>query len=183
MRTDPTPVNGGFVFVDKSKAKGYLLAAAVIEPRNLAKARREIRNLVLPRQQRILMTKESDSRRRQLLSVIDSLEVPVTIYRADSRKFTELACRDLCIDTLVRDAALNRHFEITFETDESLITRDQKQVAATMREIGLTDGLAYRHLRAASEPLLIIPDAVVWAWMKGGDWHRRVNLVTVIDVP
>jgi len=61
MSIEPPVVNGGFVFVDESKAKGYLLAAAVIEPRHLAKAMREIRNLVLPGQQRINMTKESAS--------------------------------------------------------------------------------------------------------------------------
>ncbi|WP_228516893.1 hypothetical protein [Curtobacterium sp. VKM Ac-1376] len=32
------------------------------------------------------------------------------------------------------------------------------------------------------EPLLALPDAVGWAWAKGGDWRRRCPTeLTVID--
>jgi hypothetical protein len=35
-----------------------------------------------------------------------------------------------------------------------------------------------------SEPLLAIPDAVGWAWARGGDWRRRAQpmIGEVIDL-
>src|SRR5699024_4714763 len=42
----------------------------------------------------------------------------------------------------------------------------------------------YEHLRAKSEPLLWIPDAVAWWWVKDNNWRERAkpvvrNVVTV----
>ena len=101
---------------------------------------------------------------------------------AASSGIPEVVCRNRCIDALVKDAAQRNTLEITFETDERIVSRDQRQVATTLRKIGLVDGLAYRHLPAASEALLIIPDAIGWAWMRGGDWRRRCSRVTVVNV-
>ena len=37
------------------------------------------------------------------------------------------------------------------------------------------DSLRYDHLRATAEPLLWVPDAVAWAWCRGGQWRRSAE--------
>jgi len=49
-------------------------------------------------------------------------------------------------------------------------------------QVLIYDGSRRRHhrqrgecLRAHSEPLLAIPDAIVWCWQRGGHWKARVS--------
>jgi len=182
MNSDNDGTVGGFVFVDESKAHDYLLIAAVVRPAQLAAARKAIRRLVLPGQRRIHMYKESDARRRQLLSVIGQLGIDVTIYRASRAYPAEVIRRDRCIAALVADATRARHIELIFELDASIYRRDQAQINDAMRLNNCVDRLAYRHSQASTEPLLIIPDAIGWAWAKGGDWRCRCGTVKIVDV-
>ena len=34
--------------------------------------------------------------------------------------------------------------------------------------------LHYEHRRAHVEPLLSLPDAVAWCWVRSGEWRRRI---------
>ncbi len=180
----PEPARSGHAFIDESKAKDYLLVAAVVLPGQLADARRTVRSLVLPRQPRLHMKKESDARRKQILDAFAGLAPVVTIYRAGAAYRTELERRARCLDALVADAAEAQHTHLYLERDESLVRRDRQQLIETTRALGCADTLAYRHEAAASEPLLAIPDAFAWAWAKGGDWRRRCAPVVegVVDV-
>ena len=49
-------------FVDESKRRGLLVAAAVLHPRDLAPARTALRHLCLPGQSRLHFTKERPDR-------------------------------------------------------------------------------------------------------------------------
>jgi hypothetical protein len=42
------------------------------------------------------------------------------------------------------------------------------------REHGCSDSLQYELLAAHADPLLWIPDAVAWSWVKGGEWRDLV---------
>jgi len=174
----------GQVFVDESKAHDYLLVAVVIPQHDIAHARRSIRRLVLPGQRRIHMKDERDSRKRQILSVIADLDPEVRIFRESDPKHSEGQRRDYCLDALVRFAARERHLELILELDETLERRDHERLIEAARAAGCTGRLAHRHARASEEPLLVIPDAVGWAWARGGDWKRRLATLdlTVEDV-
>ena len=39
--------------------------------------------------------------------------------------------------------------------------------------------MRYGQHRAATEQLLVLPDAIAWRWAKGGDWRRRIGPVAV----
>jgi hypothetical protein len=52
---------------------------------------------------------------------------------------------------------------------------DRRWLYQRVRKAGCTETLEYRHLRAYEEPLLAIPDAVAWCWVKGGEWRGRVE--------
>ena len=176
---------GGQVFIDESKAGDYLLVAVTVLPRDLATVRRVSRRLVLPGQRRIHMVDESSARRRTILSAIVTLPIDTTIYRArkDGSR-TEMMRRNDCLSALVGDAARQRRHELVLELDRSVYKRDRQHLIDACRRAGCLDRLAHRHEMAATEPALIAPDAIGWAWARGGEWRQRCEPlgVRVVDV-
>ncbi len=169
----------GHVFVDETKAKGYLVAAALLEG-DLEAYRKPLRALVLPRQRALHMKDESDPRRRAIADTIARLTrigVGVTVYDAGSRYANGLERRGRCLAALVKDAARLTSVSITFDLDESLATWDRQQMIELTRKAQVGDRLSYSHSSRYGEPLLAIPDAVAWCWARGGDWRRRVQPV------
>jgi len=165
----------GHVFIDESKARGYLLAAAALLPADLGHARLVIRGLTLPGQQRLHMTKESDPRRRSILSALRGLDLTVTLYDAGCTHIHELDARAGCLRQLVTDAAAAHATLLVLEEDASLRRWDNQQLIEITRDFGCHQTLRYEHRRAAVEPLLAVPDAIAWCWARGGDWRNRVR--------
>lgn len=73
---------------------------------------------------------------------------------------------------------------VTFECDQSQDERDRKQLYRLVRELGCTERVQYEHRLATAEPLLAVPDAIGWAYARGGDFRKRARslIVEVIDV-
>jgi hypothetical protein len=160
-------------YVDESKAGDYLLAAALVDSARVARARKEIRGLVLPRQPRIHMKQESDRRRRLILSAFEGLGVLTTIYRAAGpRSRTQIARRRACLARLVADVHPGCD-RVVMESDETQDARDRRDLLEITRVVGCRGDLGYEHRRAAQEPLLALPDVVAWSWARGGEWRRR----------
>lgn len=171
------------VFVDESKAREYLLVAAVIAPGSSGHQRNAMRALLLPGQPRLHMKKERDSRRQRILGTIAALGTQITIYRAPRTLGSEVQRRAFCLDRLVRDIGAAGG-QLCLERDESLVGSDRRRLIEATRAVGSMATLRYWHESAASEPLLSIPDAIGWAWARGGEWRRLVKAigVEVIDV-
>ncbi|WP_369371554.1 hypothetical protein AB1046_22755 [Promicromonospora sp. Populi] len=176
----------GHVFVDETKARDYLLVAVAIDSADLKAARSTIRSLTMPGQARLHMHRESDSRRRKILAAIAKLPVEATIFRAggaDRPRRKEADRRKSCLEELVAGALRDAQTSICIEHDDSMIQMDRSVLVAVTKAHHAENTLRYRHDRAASEPLLALPDAVAWAWARGGEWRPRCDeLVTkVID--
>ena len=174
----------GRVYADESKARDYLLVAAVVLPTDATLVRKGVRSLILPRQERVHMVAESDSRRRQVLSTLQELNVGATVYRAQGRHRTQLTARKACLERIVQDMAVARHEHLTLESDSTQDQRDRQTLIEATRRFNCRGSLTYEHLAARHEPLLIVPDAIAWAFARGGEWAPRVQplIVGVIDV-
>lgn len=172
----------GHAFVDESKSRGYLLVASVVLPGELGASRRAIRDLMLPGQKRLHMKSEGMAQRKKILAAFAEMGFTATIYRAGEAYQTDLARREACLERIVGDIVNAGQTYLCLESDETLDARDRRQLAALTRASGPA-ALQYRHERAAQEPLLAIPDAIGWAWARGGDWRRRVRALVseVID--
>ncbi|NNU28574.1 hypothetical protein [Isoptericola sediminis] len=172
----------GHVFVDESKRRDYLLVAAVVVPREIAAARQVVRGLMLPGQRGLHMVKESQSRQRKILSALEELDASITLYRAGQTYRTELERREVCLRRLVEDMKAGDHARLLLERDETLVRSDRKVIQHEHRRLGCT--FRYDHDTAAQEPLLCIPDAVAWAFSRGGDFRRRAEQLTdeVVDL-
>ncbi|MCL2515968.1 MAG: hypothetical protein FWD85_03930 [Microbacteriaceae bacterium] len=170
------------VFVDESKARGYLFAATVVAPANLSIARRELVAMRRPRQDRIHFKTESESSRRSLLSRMSSLDLSVTVYLVAG--LGHKASREACVTALVDDLIDSRAARLILERDESLEQADRRMIAALLRSRDASGVFEYQHQAAKAEPLLWVSDAVAWAHQAGGDWIRRVATLTasVVDL-
>jgi hypothetical protein len=167
-------VVSGHVFVDETKDRGYLLAAAALLPGDLVGARQAIRGLILPRQRRLHFKQESDARRGAILGVLVRLGAQIMIYDAADAG-SEKAARQACLIELVADLAKNAAHRVVIERDDSVMDFDKRLLYQQVRAAGVADTLRYDHMRAHEECLLAIPDAVAWCWAKGGRWRAKMR--------
>lgn len=165
------------VFVDETKARDYIMVAAVVVPGDLGTIRRKLNDHMLPGQRRLHMKAERDARKRALADTIASLPLSATVYSAGRRYRTDLQRRRACLEQLVRDLADQGQVQFTLELDETLLSTDRQQLIEVTRDTGCADQLHYRHERAATEPLLALPDAIAWCYAKGGHWRARISSV------
>lgn len=162
------------VFVDESKERGYVVAAAVVRSAEVAASRQAMRNLIMPRQRRIHFTNESNARRNKILDTIVEMGVRVRIYDA-GRQPNPKRGRDACLLRLVADLPEVKAQRLVLEREDAAFKTDQALLYAELRTHGLAHVLRYDHLRAHEEGLLAIPDAVAWCWARGGTWRARAQ--------
>jgi hypothetical protein len=159
------------VFVDESKAHGYLLAAAVLLADDLAYARKTVVGLRLRGQRGIHFKKEQDSRRRTIVGSLADTGASVLIYDAVGYR-SELIARQACLERLIEDLASLGAGVLTLDRDDSLVESDRQWLYRAVRAAGSADTVTYQHRRRSEECLLTVPDAVAWCWAKGGNWKR-----------
>lgn len=169
------------VFVDESMRHTYLLVAAVLVPDDLKATRRGLRELVEPGQRRLHMVKQSPPRKRLILQRLCDLGLTATIYEAGADHKTNILRRSACLERLVTDLAEGGQARLCLETADGVDQRDQQQLIELVRRLGARGSLSYEHAHASQEVLLAVPDAIGWAWSKGGEWKRRAHpLVTSV---
>lgn len=171
------------VFVDESMRAGYLLVAAVVVPQDISTMRRGIKDLIEPGQRRLHMVKESPPRRRLILKRLTDLGLSATIYEAGANHKTNIARRRACLEQLVIDAIAGGEARLCLETADGVDQRDQQQLVELVRHLGCRDALTYEHAHASQELLLAAPDAIGWAWTKGGEWKQRAHPLVTSVVP
>ena len=160
-------------FLDESaRGRTYLICASSISPANLSVARRELRSLRAPGQRRIHFATESDQRRRRLLKEISILDTVSVIYVTNHRD--QVTARAALLTT----AAIGLHgagvSRVVIEAREGQDHRDRTVMYQALGP-DPSPHLSYTHSGPATEPMLWVPDAVAWAWGRGGLWRRRVE--------
>lgn len=172
MREELSTVTG-HVFTDESKRRDFVLVAGAVLPDSLASARQQIQSLYLPGQRGIHMVKERAGRQRSILRAIAALEVEVTVYLAVKGRYkTERIARQRCIEELVTDIASRGHSHLCIERDDSTAADDRRTISRQLQQVGYRNQLSYSHNKVASEPLLVIPDAIAWAWPQR-NWRKE----------
>ena len=157
------------VYVDESKARGFFLVATSSDTSNLKVSEKALRSLLKPGQRRVHFKKERDSRRREILSLMTTLDLRVTVFICQG--LNERQARVLCLEALVGMAVESEVFSLVIERDETLVQSDKRIIAGILMSEG--SSLDYRHVGAYEHPLLWVSDAVAWSFYSGGDWLRR----------
>lgn len=171
---DPLP--GAHIYVDESTAGDYLLMGAVIASANAPQMRSVMRGLLLPGSRSLHMRKEQ-KRAATILSTVVGLGPKVAIFRISS-SIPALDARRAGVHALAEMACQLRADRVVFDTIESMAARDRAWVIEGAHLAGeRTPPFSYHHQRRHEEPLLWIPDAVGWAWARGGQHRREVERV------
>ncbi|CAB4953467.1 unannotated protein [freshwater metagenome] len=161
-------------FVDECKSGNFSLGITLVHVRDLKLVRSELRKLRKPGQNRLHFSKESDSRRKEILSTMRIL--PVQVFVIESALKHERDAREACLTELVKvSRSLNIH-RIVLEEDQSLVRRDNSVIRSQLRVLGESHKLDYFHESPNFEPCLWISDAIAWANQKGGYWRVLAGL-------
>jgi hypothetical protein len=162
------------IFVDESKAAGFLLAAAAVPCSEVDRLRAAVGALHLRHQVRIHFRREQTTRQRKILETLNTVGgISAVIY--DATRFNDhKAGRNAAISRLADDAARMQASRIVLESDDSVVEQDRLIIAKRLKQAELDDVIGVDHCRASGERLLAIPDAVVWCYAKGGPWRRDV---------
>ena len=162
------------VFVDESLRSGrYLLCAVEVADAQVRVTRQRLRELRKPGQRRIHMKHEGDRRRRQILSAISGMGVSARVYEIDRHGLSARMARDECLRQLVEDLMRVSVGRLVLEACEQ--DHADRQV---IRDVAMkfSASLRYEHSKPADEPLLWLPDVIGWAYGKGPEWRRRVEV-------
>jgi hypothetical protein len=162
------------LFVDESLHRGVRLAAVRVEFGDLRRSRARMRDQLPPGTRRLHFVKKNDANRRRAFAAIARLDLEHLIVEGPpAKRPTDQRVEALAV---VVSWALERGVErIVLERDENNVGVDRRVMRDAVRAAGRPDAIEYVHLAAPSEPLLWIPDAVVWAWSRGGEWRRRAE--------
>lgn len=159
------------VFVDETKSRGLLMAAARCQAEDVAVNRKALRALLLPGQERLHFNHERDPQRRRILRLISEFRLTVDIYQADR---DNAASRHRCLEAIVRDNAKVAE-RVVVERDESTYESDGKALNAATYRFGCHGQLRWDLLMPKEDALLWVPDAVAWCWRRGGQWQKLVR--------
>jgi hypothetical protein len=158
------------VFVDETKSRGLLMAAAHVPANDVAVNRKALRALLLPGQERLHFNHETPARRAKIIAAIKEFHLVVDLYQAET---DTLAGRHLCLWAIVRDVALVAE-RLVVEQDGSVVAQDRHLFNQALFRFECFDSLRCDLLVPKADPLLWIPDAVAWCWVRGGRWRQSV---------
>jgi hypothetical protein len=160
------------LFIDESFRNNYIMVGHLVPLANLTRLRKALKSNVLSGQRSIHFVKESDSRRKYLLSQFRKLgcqTIKVEIAGLDHRN-----ARQSALEALLAIADEFQISNFVLELDETTFLADRAtlnnyNIAAEKGEI--TFEFKARH----EEPLLWLADAVAWCLGRGGVWRSRVD--------
>lgn len=164
----------GYIFVDETKARGYVMAAVTVN--DPAEARRLVHSLIQPGNRRLHLVDERPNNRPRIVSAVASPPITAVVYDAGRRYRTDRLARGACLEALAADiAGTSGGTRLFFEEDRTLVQFDQQCLIDAIRRHGVRGRLAYEHSSAHAEPPLALPDIAAWCWVRSGLWRRRIE--------
>lgn len=160
-------------FIDESiRGDRYLICASIVDARALGATRQSLRLLLGRGQQRIHFNNESNTRRRLILRRIADFAAVSVICAA--RDNDQVRARTAALHEVVVHLRSSDVGRLVLEARQG---QDHRDRAVIRRAAGIDDKrvFGYTHLTPVNEPLLWIPDAVAWAWGRGGAWRQMVR--------
>ena len=154
-------------YVDESKAKRFLFAVHLIEPKRQFVIRKELAKSLLAGQRSWHFVKESKRRRKHLIGLLLELGSKLVIIRVDS--LNTVTKRTVALSALVDLITKYGISEIVFDLDQTSLSADSKYLS------NFKFHLTWDHRERHQEPLLWVADAVAWCVNRGGDWERMVR--------
>jgi hypothetical protein len=172
---------GTTAFADECKAKGFHFLVTVIDDGEIARVRSVVGAWRAPGSRSFHASQESPARRRRALEDVAGLDLRHVLIEVDgpARQYIR---RQAGVATIVEFCGRVGVSRLVLDLDETNLKRDRKTIIERGVAVSGTHGVSYAHLSRHQEPLLWVPDLVVWAWIRGGPWRAAVRLEEVIRV-
>lgn len=173
--TEPEPIEankiplGSNVYVDETKARGYVLAVVFVPPRDVHKLRASLRNLRARGSRSIHFHKANNAQRAAVIDALTAHDAHAMIItnRTDPKKRP----REASIRALARQAVKLEAALIVLERDQTVERDDRRWL---FEELNKT-AVRYEHRDRHEDALLWAADAIAWCWQHGGAWKQRVT--------
>lgn len=170
---------GEHVFIDESTQKNYLVVCSVMPSGSVTEARKAMKSLLLPGQRSLHMKDEGkDGRQRQIVRVITNLAPRVTIYCAKPSEYRagHTGARDACLQRAAARAVQEGVAVMRLDRNDTYVKRDRRSIIEGSSSTGARRvPFQYDHMARTEEPLLWIPDAIGWAYARGGRHRASVS--------
>lgn len=154
-------------YIDESKAKRFLFAVLLIEPKRQFLIRKELVKSLLSGQRSWHFVKENSRRRKQFLRLLIKMQLNVLIIKVDNSNKNKK--RTVALNALIAQIPKYGVNEVVFDLDDTTLLADSKFFS----NLGVP--LLWDHREPHQEPLLWVADAVAWCVNRGGDWEHMVR--------
>ncbi|WP_454852039.1 hypothetical protein [Promicromonospora soli] len=171
------PPRRAHVYVDESKAKGFLLIGVFVASGAVSSLRSALRSLRRPGQRSIHFVSERNAIRDAVLRTLIERDVSAVVVSAPKQRTTQTP-RELCVRTLARTCVERDASFLVLETDQTLVPDDKRWL---FEELHKTD-VRYDHRERHEEPLLWAADAIAWAWNRDAAWREKVRPLVIHEV-
>jgi hypothetical protein len=173
-QTDATKIPLGCnVYVDETKARGYVLAVVFVPPRDVHKLRAALLQLRARGSRSIHFHKANNSQRAAVVETLTAHGTNAVIIT--NRTHPKKRPREASIRALARQAVHREASLIVLERDQTVERSDRRWL---FEELSKTS-VRYEHRDRHEDALLWAADAIAWCWQHGGAWKERVTpLVT-----
>jgi hypothetical protein len=172
-------------FVDESRRKStYLVAAVLVDPKDLPRFRKLLHGLLFPGQRESHFKKETSERRRLIVSRLSEAGIGVRASTARSCTNGDDAARQDCPTKLALDLVTVGAARLVLDTREDRDIHDVHTIRAVLGKQPKRSSMTCEHVVSSTERLPWIAAAVAWCYGAGGDWLRRAeNVISgVVDL-
>ncbi len=172
----PAPYHG---YVDESiRGSIYMMGCARVCADDVSQLRRTVHGLREARTRRMHFNNERAAARKPILdALVDSglISYLVVTAKVEGRDGDQVA-RDRCLTELVATCIDRSVTRLVIESREGQDHRDRRTIA---RAVGRQRSLEFDHLPGPSEACLWVPDALTWAYGRGGTWRSVVQPLVI----
>lgn len=159
-------------FLDESSAGRYRLCLVIMSEINHSKFLKSSQAFLLRGQSRFHMAKESPRRRREILDLLLRFPFSAYIFEIDNLTLKPNSARSHLLRAIGAHSSWSTISRLVFDrsTSENLDTR-------ILQDLFQSTGhrLNFSHQASSLEPGLWVPDAILWAYAKGGEWRHKVG--------
>jgi hypothetical protein len=121
------------------------------------------------------MAKENDGRRRSLLTQISAMGVTSQLVAVQVSGKSIRGARDFALAALIEQLVELEVGRMVLESCDQ-DRRDVQVIGDSLAQLEVSGTMEIHHLRPHDEPLLWIPDAIAWAYGRGGkEWQGLVE--------
>ena len=170
-----------WAYIDESIRPGRMvLAAVVVDTRDVRDVRLALRSALLPGQRRLHLTDERPSRRHLILDLVARQPLIGLTASASTHGHRHADVRHDLLTGVVRALAVQDVRRMVLDrVAEELLEVDRATISAAL--VDMAGPVIYDHEPSAGDPMLWAADALAWSVGAGG--HSATRLARILRSP